>query len=555
MELNHYGLNEQPFGVTPDPRYLYLSTTHREALASLLYAIDTQRGFSALVASPGMGKTCLLFKMLESLGDTARTAFIFKTDCNWQHFFVALMKDLGVPFSSRTETAQAHEALNDMLLHERQAGRRVVVVVDEAQNLSNSVLESIRLLSNFETTSEKLMHIVLAGQPQLAEKLAEPELLQLRQRISSIIRLQPLSAEESKLYIRHRLRHGGYPGTSLFTPEAETLAVQAAKGIPRNLNNVCFQALSLGFAMQTSIITAPIMEEVLRDLKDSEPKAFQAPARKTAASRPPRTSQPAANSPQGNRVQANQGRGFLPRAESASSQTAAAPRSFPAMESFASYGRGDERDFYGTAQRPSHWKRNLGILTIAALGLATFLYLRQNDVVAGRLSDKAADAVSTSTSSKPSPASTDGSETAEQSKPKASAAAPDSSGATGATDNAAATKPSTPSTIDTEKVDSAERSPSAVQPTSRPDEPERMAQRTPEYIRIDRPQTLFQVALEQYGKSNWYLVSRIRAMNPNLRSPYDIVPTGTQIRLPNIANEDGNASPDAQRSKTQKNRR
>jgi general secretion pathway protein A len=276
MFLNYYGLRDQPFGVTPDPRYLYLSSSHREALASLHYGIETKRGFSALVGEPGMGKTSLLLRLLDNLKSSARTAFLFQTDCDPQGFLRGLLKDLGIPGRGK-DVARMHEALNKALLEEMHAGRRFVVVVDEAQNLDDKVLESIRLLSNFETPTAKLMHVVLAGQPQLSDRLARPELSQLRQRVGTIIRLVPFSRRETISYIEHRLRLAGYEGDGLFTLEAQSLIVHASHGIPRNVNSLCFQALSLGFATGSRTINGEIVREVLADAEIT-PKSDRPPA-------------------------------------------------------------------------------------------------------------------------------------------------------------------------------------------------------------------------------------------------------------------------------------
>src|SRR2546425_6886444 len=211
MFLDFYQLREQPFGVTPDPRYLYLSSTHKEALASLYYGIEAGRGFLALIAKPGIGKTTLLFQLLERLEGSARTIFLFQTQCDLREFFRYLLADLGVD-TSGLDLVQMHEKLNEILIREARAKRRFVLVIDEAQNLEDTVLESVRLLSDFETPSAKLMQIVLAGQPQLAEKLARPELIQLRKRISIVSRLQPLTPEETSQYIEHRLRVAGLGG-------------------------------------------------------------------------------------------------------------------------------------------------------------------------------------------------------------------------------------------------------------------------------------------------------------------------------------------------------
>ena len=265
MFLNFYGLKQQPFGVTPDARYLYLSNTHREALASLFYGIETGRGFMAMVAKPGMGKTTLLVHLLKKFQNTARTAFLFNTQCNSREFLEALASELGFDCSS-TNFVQFLEQFNRNLVREARERRRCIVVIDEAQNLDGSVLETARLLSNFETPTAKLLQIVLAGQPELADKLASPALTQLRQRISIFNRLDPFTAEESGRYIAHRLRVAGYEGPPLFTPESMQMIAAHSEGVPRSINNLCFATLSIGCALKSKIIDASIVKEVLVDL-------------------------------------------------------------------------------------------------------------------------------------------------------------------------------------------------------------------------------------------------------------------------------------------------
>ena len=206
--LEFFALREQPFGVTPDPRFLYLTASHREALASLIYGIESKRGFSALIAEPGMGKTTLLFYLLDKLKSTARTAFLFRPDSNTKELLQSLLLDLGLE-TNPEDVPQMHETLKSALLEDLRDGRHFVWVIDEAQGLDSEVLESVRLLSNFETPASKLMHILLAGQPQLAEKLASQELLQLRQRISIMAQLSPLSMNEAVDYIGFRVRRAG----------------------------------------------------------------------------------------------------------------------------------------------------------------------------------------------------------------------------------------------------------------------------------------------------------------------------------------------------------
>jgi general secretion pathway protein A len=266
MVLNYYQLAEQPFGVTPDPRFLFSSATHREAIASVLYGVKAGRGFTALIAEPGMGKTTVLFNLLQQLGGTAKTAFLFQAQDSPRNFLRNLLLDLGVEDDGQ-DLVRMHVKLNECLVRETGQGKHFVVMVDEAQNLDEPVLEVVRMLSNFETAREKLMHIILAGQPELAQKLASPQLIQLRQRISIVARLQPFNVDETKAYVAHRLHVAGYrEKIPLFSDHAFALIAQHSGGIPRNINNICFNAMSLGCAMKRRTIPAADIEEVLGDL-------------------------------------------------------------------------------------------------------------------------------------------------------------------------------------------------------------------------------------------------------------------------------------------------
>lgn len=265
MILDYYKLAESPFGDTPNPRFLYLGAQHREALASLLMGTESNRGFLAVIARPGMGKTSLLYQYLEMLRSRARTVFVFQTDCDSREFIRHILLDLGIDASGK-DLAATHEMLNQLLTEELRAGRRFVLVIDEAQNLEEKVLESVRLLSNFETPWTKMMQIVLAGQPQLAKRLVRPSMLQLRQRLSMVIRLEPFTFAESKAYMNHRLRAAGYEGPSLFTPGATRLISERSQGIPRNINTICFNAMALACAMKQKTIDHRVVLEVLADL-------------------------------------------------------------------------------------------------------------------------------------------------------------------------------------------------------------------------------------------------------------------------------------------------
>src|SRR2546430_2318067 len=265
MFTEFYGLNEQPFGVTPDPRYIYLGRAHREVLASLFYGLESNRGFLALIARPGMGKTTLLFHLLQKFRTTARTVFVFQTQCTARELMRLMLAELGCD-SNEQDFVRMHEEFNRCLIEEARAGRRFIVVIDEAQNLEPAAMETVRLLSDFETPRAKLLQIVLAGQPELADKLASPRLGQLRQRICSINGLQPLTAEETGQLIDYRLRVAGYRGASLFTTQAKSLIADISEGIPRNIINLCFNSLSLAFALRQKSVNADLIREVAEDL-------------------------------------------------------------------------------------------------------------------------------------------------------------------------------------------------------------------------------------------------------------------------------------------------
>ncbi len=266
MVLDYYRLEEQPFGVTPDPRYLFLTPTHKEALNSLIYGIEAGCGFVALIATPGSGKTTLIFEMLHILRDKARIVFLFQTISTPTDLLRSLLSGLGVR-DLQGNLVEMQIRLRDLLTEQYRLGKRVVVVIDEAQNLDDSVLELVRMLSNFETARDKLIQIILAGQPQLADNIGSPELLQLRQRISIFARLQPFTPEETTLYILHRLRVAGYGSDMpLFTKDALALIALCSEGLPRNINNLCFNALSLGSALQLKPIDRDVIRQVIGDL-------------------------------------------------------------------------------------------------------------------------------------------------------------------------------------------------------------------------------------------------------------------------------------------------
>ena len=263
----HYRLRLQPFGVTPDLRFLYPSATYLEAMATLIHGIQSARGFTALIAGPGMGKTTLLFNLLQILKGKAQTAFLFQSLCGVGpgEFLSAVLADLGIE-DDGSNVMQMHRKLNEYLIRESLRGQQVVVIIDEAQNLDAEVLELVRMLSNFETPSKKLLHVILAGQPQLVEMVNSPRLAQLRQRISTVARLSPLSVRETCEYIEHQLRQAGQAaGKPCFTNQACAMIARESEGVPRNINNLCFNGMCLGWTLKRPIVDELMIQDVVHD--------------------------------------------------------------------------------------------------------------------------------------------------------------------------------------------------------------------------------------------------------------------------------------------------
>ena len=285
MYKKFFGLKENPFNVNPDPRYLFLTPHTQEALACLTYGIETRKGFILLTGEVGTGKTTLINKVLEWLHkERVFTAFVFNPRLSVSQFFDFMMADFGIPCESH-QKGQMLLKLNQWLLDRYRAGERAVLVVDEAQNLSPQMLEEIRLLTNLETSTEKLLQIVLAGQPELEHKLNQPELRQLRQRITLRAKTRQLTLEETQGYIEERLRIAGAENPDIFSPEAIAAVHRFARGIPRVTNLLCEHALVSAFADQKNPVPAEIVEEVARDfdlhiidpLAHATPAAIQAP--------------------------------------------------------------------------------------------------------------------------------------------------------------------------------------------------------------------------------------------------------------------------------------
>jgi general secretion pathway protein A len=267
MYKKFFRLKDNPFNVNPDPRYLYLTRHTQEALACLTYGIQCRRGFLLLTGEVGTGKTTLLNKLLSWLKrQGVATSFVFNPNLDSLQFFDYMLADFGLNFDSK-QKSQMLLRLNKWLLERYLKGGTAVLIVDEAQNLSAEVLEEIRLLTNLETSSDKLLQIVLSGQPELEEKLNRPELRQLRQRITLRAKTQPLSAEETQQYISARLRVAGVNGTPIFTPAAIEKVHHYSEGIPRLINLLCEQGLISAFAEQKNPVPAEVIEDAAREYK------------------------------------------------------------------------------------------------------------------------------------------------------------------------------------------------------------------------------------------------------------------------------------------------
>jgi len=270
MYQRFFGLRESPFNVNPDPRYLFMTRQIQEALAGLTYGIQNRKGFILLTGEVGTGKTTLLNRLLDWLrGQRVATAYIFNSQLEVNHLFDYMMADFEIPCQSK-EKSQVLLRLNQWLLERYRAGETATLIVDEAQNLSPEVLEEIRLLTNLETSTEKLLQIVLAGQPELEEKLKLPQLRQLRQRITLRCRTAPLSLEETFGYVAERLRIAGANGEPIFSKEAIQTVHQYSRGIPRVANLLCEHSMINAYVDSLRPVPAHLVEEVAREFQLDE---------------------------------------------------------------------------------------------------------------------------------------------------------------------------------------------------------------------------------------------------------------------------------------------
>ncbi len=264
MYLEHYGLSDFPFSTAPDPRFYYPSAKHREALACLLYSIQQRKGFALVSGDVGAGKTMLCRACLEQLGDACESATVCHTSLEPREFLESVVAEFGLEPWRKSKPEMLHQ-FKDFLEDRRKRGITVVLIVDEAQNLLPPVLEEVRMLGNLETSSEKLLQVILVGQPELRRIVNSYELRQLNQRIALKFHLGPLAAKDGTAYIDHRLKVAGADGRQIIEPEAKTEAYRAGHGIPRVINAVCDQALLQGFINDENVVTLAALQQVLAD--------------------------------------------------------------------------------------------------------------------------------------------------------------------------------------------------------------------------------------------------------------------------------------------------
>ena len=266
MYLDYFGLTQFPFNITPDPQFLYFSPRHREAMDLLLYGIANRKGFIELTGEVGCGKTTTLRAVLSRLPHDVETALVLNPCLNESQLLRAILNDFGLQVRS-DDRLELIEQLNEFLLTQAEQGRNVLIVIDEAQDLEPEVMEQVRLLSNLETDEHKLMQIVLAGQPELRDRLAQHDLRQLRQRILIRCYLAPLNSVEVSEYIAHRLRVAGCGQDVVFEPDAVDQIFEYSRGIPRLINAICDLSMLGGYAAQTKNIGPTQIAKALHQLE------------------------------------------------------------------------------------------------------------------------------------------------------------------------------------------------------------------------------------------------------------------------------------------------
>jgi general secretion pathway protein A len=267
MYCDFFGFSEKPFTITPNPHFVFLSSIHREAFARLLYGVDSHAGFIALTGEVGTGKTTMLRTLLTQLDpDKYRSALIFNPCLSAEQLLAGICREFGLDAGEQDRSGYL-DVLNRFLIEQNSAGRTAVLVIDEAQNLAPEVLEQVRLISNLETERDKLIQIILAGQPELNDVLRRHDLRQLSQRITVRCQLAPMKLEDTALYINHRLRISGSRLPDIFTRAAIRRIYRFSRGIPRLINVACEQALVVAWTRELRSVTPAIAAEIINELK------------------------------------------------------------------------------------------------------------------------------------------------------------------------------------------------------------------------------------------------------------------------------------------------
>lgn len=264
MYTKFYGLKEAPFNLTPNPRFYYSSAKHMEALSTLLYTISERKGFVVVSGDIGSGKTTICRTLLSKLNSKVKTALITNTRMSVKDLLMCILEEFEIDFKPGSKS-KLHSQLNAYLIDQLRRDNNVVLIIDEAQNLSAAVLEEVRMLSNLETESEKLIQIVLMGQPELKQKLALPKLEQLCQRIAAFYHLTPFNKEDSVKYIKHRLSIASESDRDYFSDEAMDSIYEYSRGVPRLINQICDSALLTGYIKEAQKIDKDIVEEVIQE--------------------------------------------------------------------------------------------------------------------------------------------------------------------------------------------------------------------------------------------------------------------------------------------------
>src|SRR5262245_14738480 len=360
-----YGFREQPFRVTPDPRFLYRNSAIDEAVAALHYGIEQRKGFLSLVGEVGTGKTTLLRHLLDSVAPTTQTVFILYPTVQFEEMLEHILHELGIPTDGGGKFIKL-QRLHEFLLEHTRAGGNAAILIDEAQDLDARVLEELRLLSNLETGTEKILQILLAGQPELERKLAQPELRQLRQRIALHVRLRAFAPVEVPAYVRARLaRAGAADGDAVFTPEALARIAEISAGIPRVVNMLCDASLVTGFAAGARQISPAIVDEAWADYAHLSPPAAAAPL--PSPSPEPAVPEPAAG-------------GAVEQAAAAPPQVAPAPEPAPPEPVVTAAGEAPSADEPPTRTSPPRSRRRRRqvaiwiIVTVTSVAAASVLW-------------------------------------------------------------------------------------------------------------------------------------------------------------------------------------